>query len=442
MPALGTLYSFPENYNSKKVEIAAKFAGTEIEISSNFVFGKTNKTKEFKEKFPIGKVPAFETNTEPKVYLTEGNAIAYYVANNKLRGVNDLEKAQVIQWMNFTDAELMNVINALTLPIINKSYYVEEIYAAAECELQKLMKALESRLESYTYLVNEYITLADISVFCCVIRLFQKYFEENFCKEKYPCTWRWFNTMLNQPEIKTFITNFSYCQVKECMNGELLVSSKEDQKKQSTFKEQKNQDNKGSKKEKETERPTKEKKSKVKVEKDENVIEEEEAPVKEKPSPFAALPKGTFSMNEFKSLYSNKETKEALDGFWSTFDPECYSIWFSEYKYPEELRKVFMTCNLVSGMFQRLDKMRDQSLGSVCIFGSDNNSSISGVWIWRGQDLAFKLSPDWQVDYESYDWKKLDHKVDSDKKLIEEYLGWTCATDKDGRQFNQGKIFK
>jgi hypothetical protein len=32
---------------------------------------------------------------------------------------------------------------------------------------------------------------------------------------------------------------------------------------------------------------------------------------------------------------------------------------------------------------------------SVCLFGTDNNSSISGIWIWRGQQLAFELCPDW-----------------------------------------------
>lgn len=35
--------------------------------------------------------------------------------------------------------------------------------------------------------------------------------------------------------------------------------------------------------------------------------------------------------------------------------------------------------------------MRSQAFASVCLFGTDNNSSISGVWVWRGQDLAFEV---------------------------------------------------
>lgn len=46
----------------------------------------------------------------------------------------------------------------------------------------------------------------------------------------------------------------------------------------------------------------------------------------------------------------------------------------------------------LSGMYQRLDKMRKNAFASVCLFGTDNNSSISGIWVWRGQELAFEVS--------------------------------------------------
>lgn len=35
--------------------------------------------------------------------------------------------------------------------------------------------------------------------------------------------------------------------------------------------------------------------------------------------------------------------------------------------------------------------MRKQAFASVCLFGSEADSTISGVWIWRGQDLAFEV---------------------------------------------------
>ena len=63
-------------------------------VAKDFVFGETNKKPDFLKKFPLGKVPAFEGSDG--VLLTESNAIAYYVANDELRGGSDAAaRAQV-----------------------------------------------------------------------------------------------------------------------------------------------------------------------------------------------------------------------------------------------------------------------------------------------------------------------------------------------------------
>lgn len=43
-------------------------------------------------------------------------------------------------------------------------------------------------------------------------------------------------------------------------------------------------------------------------------------------------------------------------------------------------------------MFQRLDKLRKNAFSSVILFGSNNDSTISGIWVFRGQELAFPVS--------------------------------------------------
>jgi elongation factor 1-gamma len=56
-------------------------------------------------------------------------------------------------------------------------------------------------------------------------------------------------------------------------------------------------------------------------------------------------------MEAWKRTYSNNDTKTvAMPYFWEKFDKENYSLWFCEYKYPEELKLIFMSCNLVTGM--------------------------------------------------------------------------------------------
>ena len=92
-------------------------------------------------------------------------------------------------------------------------------------------------------------------------------------------------------------------------------------------------------------------------------------------------------------------------------------------------------------MFQRLEKLRKNAFASVLVFGQSGDSSISGIWVWRGQELAFPLSPDWTIDYESYDWKKLDADSEETKKMVNSYFRWE-GEDSKGRKANTGKIFK
>jgi len=73
-----------------------------VKVDQGFVFGEINKIDAIVKKFPFGNVPAFETDDGQ--YLTESNAIAYYVSNSQLRGQSDLEKAQVLQWLGFADS--------------------------------------------------------------------------------------------------------------------------------------------------------------------------------------------------------------------------------------------------------------------------------------------------------------------------------------------------
>ena len=69
------------------------------------MFGESNKKPEFLNKFPLGKVPAFEGSDG--VLLTESNAIAYYVANEELRGGSDAAaKAQVSEFKEIVNSDV------------------------------------------------------------------------------------------------------------------------------------------------------------------------------------------------------------------------------------------------------------------------------------------------------------------------------------------------
>jgi elongation factor 1-gamma len=425
--AAGTLYTYPENFRAYKILIAAQYSGASVKIASDFKFGETNKTESFLKKFPLGKVPAFEGADGTTLF--ESNAIASYVANEALRGVNPRDAALVQQWVNFADNELLPSACTWVFPCMGIMQYNKQNTERAKEDVKRCLGLLNSFLESRTFLVGERISLADISVACNLILLYQWVLDADV-RKPFQNTNRWFTTVINQPNVKAVIGNFKLCE----------KMAQFDAKK---FAELQGSSSKGGKKEKQPQQAKQQQKQQKeeKPKKEEPPADEEEAAPKPSKDPFAALPKGTLNMDEWKKTYSNNDTLTvALPYFWENFDKENFSIWFCEYKYPEDLKLTFMSCNLISGMFQRLDRMRKHAFGSMVLFGENNNSTISGVWFWRGQGLAFELSEDLQIDYESYDWKKLDANSEETKKLIKEYFTW--EGDFGGKKFNQGKIFK
>lgn len=421
--ASGTLYTYPENFRAYKVLIAAQYSGAQVKIADDFVFGETNKTEAFLKKFPLGKVPAFETNDGK--CITESNAIAYYVANKQLRGKDDLERAEIIQWFGFADTEILPASSAWVFPLLGIMPYNKQTVEHAKEDIKKVMTALNSHLLTRTYLVGERLTLADISVAMTLLHLYQYVYEPNL-RKPYQCVTRWFQTVINQPESVAVLGVFK-----------LAAKTLEyDPKKFAGTQRKKDKKDKESKKE-----PKEPKASKKEAVEELDPADAVLAAEPKTKNPFDSLPEGKFDLDDFKRFYSNEDEAKSIPYFWEKFDPEHYSIWLGEYKYNNELTKVFMSCNLISGMYQRLDKMRKAAFASACLFGTDNNSSISGIWVWRGQELAFTLCPDWQVDYESYSWTKLEPSSEETKQLVQQYFSWT-GTDKEGREFNQGKVFK
>ncbi|XP_026731187.1 elongation factor 1-gamma [Trichoplusia ni] len=422
--AAGVLYTYPENFRAYKALIAAQYSGADVKVAPNFVFGETNKSAEFLKKFPAGKVPAYES-ADGKVLLSESNAIAYYVSDAALRGGDAATQARVWQWASWADSELLPASCAWVFPYLGIMQFNKQNVERAKQDLLAALKVLDTHLLTRTFLVTERITLADIIVFTTLIHAFQHVLEPGV-RASLRNVSRWWGTLAAQARVRAVLGALPLCAAPPVYDAKKFqdLSHKKDS---GDKKKEKKAEKKDQPKKKEEPQP--------------ELADEIDEKPKESKDPFDSMPKGTFNMDDFKRCYSNEDEAKSIPYFWEKFDPENYSIWYAEYKYPEELAKVFMSCNLITGMFQRLDKMRKQAFASVCLFGEDNNSSISGVWVWRGQELAFPLSPDWQIDYESYDWKKLDPASPETKKLVQEYFSWSGADSK-GRKFNQGKIFK
>jgi len=423
----GTLYTYPGNFRAEKVLAVAKFSNADVKVDDKFVFGETNKSEAFLKKFPLGKVPAFEGTDG--ICLFESDAIAYYVANKQLRGGDSaLHQAQVAQYVSFAQNEVLPAACTWVFPTMGIMQFNKTSTERSKAEVKVAMETLNKVLLTKTYLVGERITLADISVAYAMKMLFENVLDAGF-RKPYGNVVRWYTTIMNQPQVIA-------------VSGQPKMADKMaqfDAKKYAEMSGKGDSAKKDAKKEKKEQAPKKAAEPKKKAAEPEAEMAAP-APVKEK-DPFAALPAGTFVMDDFKRFYSNNDENEAIPYFWDKFDHDNYSIWFCEYMYPDELTLTFMSANLVGGMMQRLDKLRKYAFGSVCVFGSNNNSSISGIWVWRGQDLAFEKSEDLQIDYSSYAWTKLDSRSEEAKKKVDQYFRF-AGTDSKGREFCDGKIYK
>merc|ERR1712107_613614 len=389
--------------------------------------GETNKSAEFLKKLPLGKVPAFEGSDG--TLLTESNAIAYYVANEELRGGSDAAtRAQVVQWMSMADSDILPVACTWVFPTMGIMQYDKNATERAKEDIKGVMKALNDHLLAQTFLVGERISLADIAVCCTLLSLYKQVMDPSF-RGAYQNVNRWFTTVVNQPNAKAVL-------------GEVVLCSKEaqfDAKKFAEF------SGKGDKKKEE--KPKKEQQPKKEPEKKREACREGGGGgrwyaqgAQSQGSPRSTS-QGYLDLEEWKRFYSNNDEDDSIKWFWEHFDAEHYSIWRSDYKFNNELTMVFMSCNLVGGMFQRLEKMKKNAFASAILFGENNNSSISGICVWKGQDLAFDLCEDWAIDSGSYDWNKLDPKAEETKALVAQYWKWE-GNDLEGRKFNQGKILK
>ncbi|XDV37069.1 hypothetical protein PO909_006751 [Leuciscus waleckii] len=443
--AAGTLYTYPENWRAFKAQIAAQYSGARLKISNAppaFTFGQTNRSPAFLSNFPLGKVPAYQG--DDGFCLFESNAIAHYLSSDALRGSTPQASAQVLQWVSFADSEIIPPASAWVFPTLGIMQFNKQATEQAKEEVKRVLAVLNQHLNTRTFLVGERVSLADITVVCSLLWLYKQVLEPAF-RQPYPNVTRWFVTCVNQPQFKTVLGEVKLCEKMAQFDAKKFAEMQP--KKETPIKKEKGGKEGGKQPQ---QQPQQEKKEKKKEEKKAAPAEEEmdecEAALASEPKtkdPFAHLPKTSFVMDEFKRKYSNEDTLTvALPYFWDHFDREGFSIWYAEYRFPEELTMAFMSCNLITGMFQRLDKLRKNAFASVILFGANNDSCISGIWVFRGQDLAFTLSDDWQIDYESYTWRKLDVDSEECKTMVKEYFAWEGEFKHVGKAFNQGKIFK
>jgi len=422
------LYSPTQSARAWKGLVAAKYAGVEVETTPDFKVGVDNKTPEFLAKNPLGKVPVLETDEGA---LFESNAIARHLARlseTSLFGSNEYEEALVNQWIDFAASEIDLPAGVWLYPILGYIEFNAEATNLAKGDIRKVLQILNDHLANRTYLVGERFSLADIVVGTSLVYLFKLVLDSGF-RKPFAHVVRWFNTLVNQQnfiDVIGEVTLASKMAAAAAKEGAAPEAKKEKPQKEKKPAEEK---------------PKQEKKEKAKPKKDDE--EEEESFNDPEPpkgsNPLDQLPPTSFVLDEWKRQYSNNDGAVSIKWFFDNVDREGYSVWFCDFLYNEEQTQLFMTCNLVGGFLQRLDKLRKYGFGSMLIFENpDKYFEISGVWLFRGQDVPAEMST--CDDSILYKWSKADWNSEADRKKITELFNW--EGDFEGRKFAQGKVFK
>lgn len=168
MAVIGKLWGYLAQRQTKVILAAAAASGLDIDIP-HFEFGVTNRTPEFLEIFPFGKIPAFEDSTG--FALVEGIAIARHVCSlapeSGLLGRDARERALVDQWVQFTEYEIVAFnmeIRALHSGRLGP--HSKELFEGLICRQGRSLRYLETYLASRSsgFLVGDQITLADLAL--------------------------------------------------------------------------------------------------------------------------------------------------------------------------------------------------------------------------------------------------------------------------------------
>jgi elongation factor 1-gamma len=420
------LYTNDGNFRAMKALVAAQYNGVKIDIPK-FEMMVDNVTPEFLAKSPMGKVPCLET-AEGSIFGS--NAIARYVArirgDTELCGRSFFDSASVDSWVDFCAYELELGCVTWVYPVFGFMPFSDAAQKVAEAQVSKALATLEAHLVDKTFLVGEAVTLADIVVVATLLYPMKLVLDKAFLKP-YPCTTRWFTTCVNQAEFKAVMGTVAPCNKRLFAEGDKAAAAaapKKQEKKQKAKKEKKSEDP------------------------DPLAAP---APAK-KVDPVAglkALPKSSMSLDAWKTHYSNpqhlgddKTAKDTLPWFFENFDKEGWSVWYSRYKYNEDNKMIFMTCNAAEGFIQRCEIMRKFSMGAVYVTGEEGKEiCISGLWLMRGQEIKYML--DQNPDAEYYEWTKMDDiNEPKNKAAIEEFWGSPEEGSIEGRPIEFQKIFK
>ncbi|MGZ8369107.1 MAG: glutathione S-transferase family protein [Rhodoplanes sp.] len=162
-----TLYSMQRSGNCYKVRLALSqlripFRSIEVDVLKG-----ENRTPEFREKNPSGRVPLLEV--APGRFLPESNAILWHIARGTPLAPEDtFDRAEALRWMFFEQNSIEPSLGAayfwLSLVRGGRDLKVHAIESWSEVGYQAL-SVMEEHLEINRFFAADRYTIADIALY-------------------------------------------------------------------------------------------------------------------------------------------------------------------------------------------------------------------------------------------------------------------------------------
>jgi len=218
------VYSDNANPSLWKVLIAAKYANVTVESQTVSATDKDTLAKT-----PLGKLPFIEIDDKTVIY--GDNAVLRYVARlgkGQLYGANDVEAGLIEQFVTMSSTEIDLPASVWIFPILGLINNNPAATGRAKSDISRILGYLNKHLATRTYLVGERITIADIAVAMSLYYLYQKVLDNN-TRKGFVNTNRWFTTLVNQPNFKAIVGDFTLCAKQEVAPETAPVAAKKEE---------------------------------------------------------------------------------------------------------------------------------------------------------------------------------------------------------------------
>jgi glutathione S-transferase len=196
------LYEYASSGNCYKIRLLLNQLGIAYQRVSTDILKGESRTPEFLAMNPVGKTPVLEI--KPGQYLSESNAIIYYLADGTdFLPTDKWERAQVMQWLFFE--QFSHEPNIATVRFWISIAKVAAQKREAIAQKQQLgyvaLQVMENHLTKHDHFVGNRYSIADIALYA-----YTHVAEEGgFDLSKFPAILAWFDRIIHQPNHLTII---------------------------------------------------------------------------------------------------------------------------------------------------------------------------------------------------------------------------------------------